>query len=1182
MHPLSRAGLVALVAFACVALVLDAQTGDPKGAPDAKAGDKDPPIKKMPLDKFKMPPGGVLVLVEEGKDLRSYFPRMVVLTPEKHQEMMDKIAQLEKQLKGERRTPHTCKLRAVVEGDTVHVTCELYFQTDANRTPVFVGFKGTQFAEARIRQANRREPGDPAVLDLVADGYVVQPDKAGDYVLVLDLRVPLTGGSAGTERSFDLGLPGAAVTTLKLDLPDAVKEVRWNKINIEKPLPPATEQKSWTVAIGKVPQLQVAWKEPVAAGTNPLRSARGVVTVRIEEAQVVTTAELTLTDLRGKAKEWRLWLPLGAQVKLLSAEGPSLKGNKPNPYLYILTLPAPTTDPVKVLVTVVTPRAGTKPLPVGPFAVQDALPQEGTIEVKLPAEARRTVRPVYSYTPGTLEEREPPRDIPGNEVVAVFKYRDMPIPPKNATKDIAAKVMLPILEMELRPVQGKVETQVEHNFRLRRGDHGWQIAATCKITAKPLDAPVDYLDVQLPRLPAEALHGLAAPLGGFPAGVPWGGLALASQVPVDGEWTLANPSAAVELHYPEALRPQRRVRVKWNQPQSKEFTVTLVGVYTLPAGLEKARLELPYPVSIIHDRGARATITVGPTLELLTPDGDPEPAVPGQHELTKSWERAPTSWDIAWRGARPEFPVRVVADVTFRPRYAHVKQQITWDGAERPRGPAGKPGPLLLRVPPEVKDFKVASPARLSRLDKQTAWIDAPDAATTIAVEYDFPLPAPKMAAAGDHASTKDKGGAESADPATTFRVPLVLPDQATHVEAKLRLWSQPGTVPAVAEPALAGLAWKDMSTEVVAGQDSLPARVLVSEGHVTPLTMRLVPAPATVAAVVAERVLVQVQVDDDGTEQYRARFLLTRLNTTSLEIRLPVPVANLDPKFLLDGKAVPWQPRDATGLLARLNVDPGLYGKAVVLEVQYQLPRGQPTTDGLWHTTLHPPVLEGKAYVGKVRWQVTLPPGLLAVAARGDATTENHWAWRGWLPALEPTQNTGQLEEWLTSQEPGAGSGDSAIAGLAPGEASLVSAAPALEPLRVFRIGRALWFLFCSGAVLLVGLALYQYPPSPRGGLLLLIVFVGGLAGVGWWWPAVLPAVLYGTAPGLFVLAVLLLLQWLLHERYRRQLVFMPGFTRVKAGSSLVRASSSNRSREPSTIDSPPPGDRGEAGLKP
>jgi hypothetical protein len=117
------------------------------------------------------------------------------------------------------------------------------------------------------------------------------------------------------------------------------------------------------------------------------------------------------------------------------------------------------------------------------------------------------------------------------------------------------------------------------------------------------------------------------------------------------------------------------------------------------------------------------------------------------------------------------------------------------------------------------------------------------------------------------------------------------------------------------------------------------------------------------------------------------------------------------------------------------------------------------------------------------------------------------------------------------------------------------------------------------------------------------LLVLLGlGVALLGLIWPGLLTALLYGAQPGLAVLVVVLAVQWLLHERYRRRIVFLPGFRRVKSGSSMVRkgraesgslagagrgesedraaggatnqrSSSGARARsEPSTVDAPPP----------
>ena len=115
------------------------------------------------------------------------------------------------------------------------------------------------------------------------------------------------------------------------------------------------------------------------------------------------------------------------------------------------------------------------------------------------------------------------------------------------------------------------------------------------------------------------------------------------------------------------------------------------------------------------------------------------------------------------------------------------------------------------------------------------------------------------------------------------------------------------------------------------------------------------------------------------------------------------------------------------------------------------------------------------------------------------------------------------------------------------------------------------MWLLACSLGFLVLGLTFY-FTSLPRALFWALVVLLGlgGLA-ASLFWPGVLLAVLYGCEPGLVVLLIVVGVQWLLQRRYRRQLIFMPGFTRVAPGSSIMRGGSSNRHREPSTVDAPP-----------
>src|SRR5262249_33449301 len=155
-----------------------------------------------------------------------------------YQELKDRIAQLEKQLNPDRKTPYACKLHAVVEGDTVRVLADLYFQVEQPRSSTLLGFKGTVLGDAKLRPQGSDGPWQMAMVERNKDeGYAVQVDKPGDYQLILELKLPVAGGGAGpgAERGFDLFLPGAAVTTLTLQLPEAVHEMRWNKTTEKLP-----------------------------------------------------------------------------------------------------------------------------------------------------------------------------------------------------------------------------------------------------------------------------------------------------------------------------------------------------------------------------------------------------------------------------------------------------------------------------------------------------------------------------------------------------------------------------------------------------------------------------------------------------------------------------------------------------------------------------------------------------------------------------------------------------------------------------------------------------------------------------------------------------------------------------------------------------------------------------------
>jgi hypothetical protein len=169
----------------------------------------------------------------------------------------------------------------------------------------------------------------------------------------------------------------------------------------------------------------------------------------------------------------------------------------------------------------------------------------------------------------------------------------------------------------------------------------------------------------------------------------------------------------------------------------------------------------------------------------------------------------------------------------------------------------------------------------------------------------------------------------------------------------------------------------------------------------------------------------------------------------------------------------------------------------------------------------------------------------------------EFRWGLRGGLLAPEP-EAPAELEDWPDGPWP-------ALA--AP---RLAFSSPSLAPVRMLLVPWQAWLLACSGAVLLAGLALAFLPVPRLVFWLLLILLAAAALTVRSLWPLLFPMVVYGMQPGVVVLAVVLGAHWLLQARYRRQLVYMPGFARMKPGSSVTRASAPSRPREASTVDAP------------
>jgi hypothetical protein len=1093
-----------------------------------------------------LPPGSVIVVVEEKKlkDVLRLVPKAVVLTPEEHQKLRDEITQLKAKLQPEKpQRPTECKLTGVVEGDVARLRAEFKFKKEKAR--VLLGCRLGQPTAVTL-------DGALPVLELTDEGFVVHVDKEGEHQVQLDLEVNLTAkeNKAG-ERSFALDLPQMVITSLELDLPEGVKDVMLTTSRNRE----AESRRRATHADGKhtvlprqtlgtIDSLELTWKGPAGPSTAPpILTAQALILVRLSESQLATEAELTLKALRGQPSEWRLLVPPKATVEVKPRgpeEGEPATVDAPDETTRIVHLKEPSSDPLQVIVRATHPRTkGT--WPVGPFVVVGAERQRGTILIAAPAEPRPRFLPRGEVSPRDVSADDSRRDF---KPIAAFSYWKLPAPDK------PGKPIPPLLEVGIEPSQGTIASRVTHSLTLQQSPPAWKVRTT--IQATPLAGSVEAVRVQLP---AEGYQ-------------------------LDTELSPTEPGGRV-------------VEIKLAQKQTKLFQVTLEATMPAPAaGARQASLELPRPLQAT-DRGGEVTIVLPDDLELVLPQPrGPWNIAKPQRYNSQTWraERMPERLDIAWQPHRPEVSAAALVDLTISGSQVLVAHQLWFTSPQAPaevrfRKPEG------LNI--QAVERGTAAPPDQNRPDILVVVPSEPlSEKRPLLLKYAFTIP--------------NRPGRDGAGRAPAFIVPLLMPEQTAQGEIKVRVVSEPGVL-----PELVSGPWEELPLEGVEGR-RLASLVLRGSRLDLPLSLRLSEGAAGVLATVgAERVLIRVRVTELGQQRCQARFLINQVSTRYLDIELPVPLFTVTPIIKLGGLDVPWGPVEAGGprpagnadpaRVARVHVGPRFVPKLqfgnerVVLDVWYQLGPGQmPARADGWaralgplQTTLLSPRLCGHSGRASVRWEVNLPPDWLPLYQEGIFPSPQTWSWRGWLLAPRPTASAADLERWFLGSDGLRASGfnpeviEDAEADTA--YPSLTSWRTDLEPLRITHTPQQPWLLACSLSVLAVGLGLYFLP------LRRVLFWAVGLslclsaAVVGMFWPGILSYVLFGCEPGLIVLVLVILLQWLLYRRYRRQVVFMPGFTRLKAGSSLIRKSGSSQQRaEPSTVDALPPASSGQWATAP
>src|SRR5262249_50979568 len=156
---------------------------------------------------------------------------------------------------------------------------------------------------------------------------------------------------------------------------------------------------------------------------------------------------------------------------------------------------------------------------------------------------------------------------------------------------------------------------------------------------------------------------------------------------------------------------------------------------------------------------------------------------------------------------------------------------------------------IRLRIPPEVRDFGVASGGKLVALDaaRQSAWLlpAFEGGEADVVLRYDFALPK------GESPNNSE----------LRVEVPLVWPELATRKVAKVRIWSESRMKPSLAELEI----WIDKGIDIVPSSDALPALVVHGSGAHLPLAVNLtLTNQSLLPSAHCARGLVQAVIDED------------------------------------------------------------------------------------------------------------------------------------------------------------------------------------------------------------------------------------------------------------------------------------------------------------------------------
>ena len=856
-----------------------------KNSEKAKATNNAGSDKKSPAF-WQIPAGAIMVLCEQAADSLKLLPKMVVLPPEKYQELLDELLKLKEQ-QGEIKPipPSSVLVSGKVDASLAKLKVRFSFQTEKPGMNILLGCALGQASSAMM-------DGKIPLLKKSIEGFVVFVETPGAHDLDLELLV--TVKNLGENQSFELDMPGAAITQLELDMPSGTINPKIISKTNQETLA-FFKGNRLSATLGPLTMIQTVWKSSQRDSQPKALTSETNILVRMDDKILNARAEIKIGALGGRLDVLDLVVPLGSEVRPFSPadEARILSIEKIDQQFASnrkIKLKDSSSESLKLVVEsqASIPSNGGQ-LPVGPYLLTGAIRQTGVILLSNQGnDLKVSNQPRGEISSQEVSAQDKQRD---TNIFASFRYWNHPVHEKPGS--LTGANSLSLLDLQLDLIRGVLELKTVHTVRLARKENNqWYWNITTSFDCTPVRTGSDKVEIRIPAgmiydetkgpIPANIIRDVAMDVK-------------AGKLVVQFAQELLNPFQ-FSLDFHEAFTPE-----------------------------ETSRISLPFPMQV-RDRGGQISLVTPDDFHLLTSEKLNTSFELLSHETHKQvWksEKFSQKIDAILKAADDKTQVRQTLDVQFNGANSLCKQQMHLQFLGR------IPTMVQFNVPKEIADnLRILKGGRIEGIDNETGILSVALAVankeTDLEFDYEYSI------------NTE----------ATSLQIPFLTLLNSKQ-ETVIQIWAKPGVVISTKNNQ-----WKEHPLEAVAKIIRLPNASFRSEKPSSSLDIDLSYGLGVVPMV--EKILARAKLDRTQIA-YRVSYYYK--NSTDQVLDFSMPANFQDAKLTINHLICNWQYVTQGKNITRVALPKNIADKPFILEWEFTTPRPQGILSS-FHNALAIPLL--------------------------------------------------------------------------------------------------------------------------------------------------------------------------------------------------------------------------------